>query len=131
MIYQCLHNFTNSRETNQVNQLSHVHLAINAAPGHSPGSSLFKIIYSQNVHLLPAVRIYSTNVLSAIEYALSMMKIQQEGHNRLELTRACQTSISRDRLKPVPPLIPKQDTVLVHSVPYLKALEKKPKITSL
>jgi hypothetical protein len=38
--------------------------------------------------------------------------------------------VSQDCLKPAPPLIPGQDTVLVRSAPYLKELEKKAKITS-
>jgi hypothetical protein len=94
MICQYLHNFTNSRETNWVNQLSHVQLAINAAPGVSTGSSPFKIIYGQNVCLLPAVRIYPTSILSADEHASNLMKVQQEAHKALELTKACQTKVS-------------------------------------
>jgi hypothetical protein len=72
---------------------------------------------------------YSTNVPSANEHALSLMKVQQEAHKALELARARQTKVSRDRFTPALPLVPGQDAVLVHSVPYLKALGKKAKIT--
>jgi hypothetical protein len=129
MIHQCLYNFTNPRGTNWVNQVSHVQLAINATPGDSTGSSPFKIIYGWNFYLLPAVRIYPTNVSFANEHVSSLLTVQQEAHKVLELARVHQTKVSWDRLKPAPPLIPGQDTVLVHSLLYLKVLGKKAKIT--
>jgi hypothetical protein len=59
------------------------------------------------------------------------MKIQQEAHKVLELAKVCQTRVSPDHLKPALPLDPEQDTFPVRSTPYLKALEKNVKITSL
>jgi hypothetical protein len=56
------------------------------------------------------------------------MKAQQEGHKTLELARAPQIRVSRDPLKPAPPLVPRQYIVLVGSAPYLNALGKKAKI---
>jgi hypothetical protein len=58
------------------------------------------------------------------------MKVQQEAHKALELARVCQTRVSRDCLKPAPPLVPGQDAVLLCSASYLKAFGKKAKITS-
>jgi hypothetical protein len=71
---------------NCINQLSYIQLAINAVTGNSTGSSQFTIIYGQNIHLLPAVRIYSTNVPSSNELSLSLIKVQQEALKVLELT---------------------------------------------
>jgi hypothetical protein len=65
-IRHCSHNFPNPRGTKWENQLHLVQLASNTAPGDSTGSSLFKIIFGQNVCPLPAVRIYSTNVFSTM-----------------------------------------------------------------
>jgi hypothetical protein len=104
-IHQYLLSFTNSRGINWVNQLSHVQLAINSALGNSTSSSPFKIIYSRNVRLLSTVKIYPTNVSSANKHTSSMMKIQQETHKVLEFTKAYQTRVSQDYLKPAPPLI--------------------------
>jgi hypothetical protein len=129
-IRQSLDNFTNSRGTNWVIQLSYVQLTINAPLDNSTGSSPFEIIYDWNVCPLPAVKISPTNVPSADEQHTSLMKVQQEAHKVLELTRACQTRVSRDCLKPAIPLIPGKDTVLVRTVPYLKVLKKKTKIIS-
>jgi hypothetical protein len=57
------------------------------------------------------------------------MKVQQDAYKALELARVCQTRVSQDHLKPAPPLVHGQDTVLVHSALYLKALGKQAKIT--
>jgi hypothetical protein len=57
------------------------------------------------------------------------MKVQQEAYKALELARACQIRVNQDCLMPAPPLVPEQDTVLVHSAPYLKALGKKANIS--
>jgi hypothetical protein len=93
------------------------------------GSSPFNIIYFWNVLLLPAVRTYSTNVPSTDEHTPSLMKVQQEVHKALELTRAHQTRVSQDWLKLAAPLVSGQDTVIVRTAPYLKTLGKKAKIT--
>jgi transposase InsO family protein len=61
-IRQCIHNYTHWSRTKYLHQLSLWQSALNAAPGNSIGSSPFKSINSQNVRLLPSVRIYQTNV---------------------------------------------------------------------
>jgi hypothetical protein len=127
-ICQCLDNLTNFIGTHWVNQLSHVQLNINAALGNSTGSLPFNIIYGQNVLLLPAVRIYSTIVPSAKKHVSSWINVQEEAQKALELARVCQTRVSRDPFKPAPPLVPGQDTVLVCSASYCKALGNKAKI---
>jgi hypothetical protein len=58
-----------------------------------------------------------------------MMKIQQEAHKVLELTRVCQIRVSQIHLKPALPLVLGQDKVLICSALYLKALGKTAKIT--
>jgi hypothetical protein len=110
--------------------LIHVQLTINTTLGNSIGSSPFKIIYGWNVYLLPAVRIYPTNVPSADKHAPNLMKVQQEAHKALQLVRVHQTRVSHDCLWPAPPVVAGQDTVLVRSTPYFKVLGKNAKITS-
>jgi hypothetical protein len=78
----------------------------------------------RNVHLVPAVKIDTTNVSSTNKQVINLMKVQEAAYKVFELSTVIQIKVYRNCLWPTLWLLIKRDTVILISSHPLKPLRK-------
>jgi len=127
-VRQCLRNYIGPKGSKWVRHLRHVQTAINAAPSDSIELSPFKITFGRIINLLPSVKVSPTAVPAADAIATQITKNQQLARTALKKARAHQTSISENRRKDGPPIIPGTTEVTLKSSPYVHKIGRNHKL---